>query len=30
MWISTLVRKDQAATPIKDYQMQAKAESGYN
>jgi hypothetical protein len=30
MWISTLVRKDQAATPIKDYQMQAEAESGYN
>jgi hypothetical protein len=29
MWISTLVRKDQAAVAIKDYQMRAESESGY-
>jgi hypothetical protein len=28
MWISTLVRKDQAAATIRDYQMRAKSESG--
>jgi hypothetical protein len=28
MWISTLVRKDQAVATIKDYQMRAESESG--
>jgi hypothetical protein len=28
MWISTMVRKDQVATTIKDYQVWVESESG--